>query len=658
MNRHPVDMTKEWFTAAELAKLPGMPSTPQNVNLRAKRDGWEIRQRKAKGGGREYHFDSLPLATQTAILARLRGDIAEISKPVKHTLTVDRENLWDAFDRRPQSIKDEAARRLHVLQAVERLVVSGTGRSAAIIEVGKALDESRATIYRWFEMVHNVDRSDWMAALVPGYIGRTSRAECSDEAWEFFKSQYLRPEAPAVATCYQWMKQAAAEHGWTVPAMRTINRWVNEIPRTIRVLKREGEVALMQLYPSQQRTVRDLYAMFWINGDGYQHNVFVRFPDGTIGRPKTWFWQDVYSRHVLGKRTDRTEHSDMIRLALGDVIEKYGIPEHATIDNTRAAANKWMTSGVKTRYRFKVREEDPIGLMPQLNIQVHWTSVHKGKGHGQAKPVERAFGVGGLGEYVDKHPRFAGAYTGPNTSAKPENYGNSAVEWSVFVKTLDEAIALWNQREGRRTEICNGEMSFEKAFKQSYERNAHLIRKPTDAQRRMWMLAAEAVTVQRDGAVALAAGTGPQGRNRYSCDALLSHVGTQVVVRFDPECLHECVHIYKPDGRYIGQADCIHAAGFGDTSAGRERQRLQKQRLKAAKAAAAAESLMTALDAAALMPQPEPETPLQTNVVRVPFEQKKVSGSDIEKQAPQSIAEKYKFNDAVERLHEKWRQEN
>jgi len=31
---------------------------------------------------------------------------------------------------------------------------------------------------------------------------------------------------------------------------------------------------------------------------------------------------------------------------------------------------------------------------------MHWTSVVAGKGWGQAKPVERAFGVGGFEEYV------------------------------------------------------------------------------------------------------------------------------------------------------------------------------------------------------------------------------------------------------------------
>ncbi|VEI46997.1 Bacteriophage Mu transposase [Actinobacillus equuli] len=47
-----------------------------------------------------------------------------------------------------------------------------------------------------------------------------------------------------------------------------------------------------------------------------------------------------------------------------DVIYKYGIPRHITIDNTRAAANKWMTGGVPNRYRFKVKPDDPKGIIP------------------------------------------------------------------------------------------------------------------------------------------------------------------------------------------------------------------------------------------------------------------------------------------------------
>jgi len=31
----------------------------------------------------------------------------------------------------------------------------------------------------------------------------------------------------------------------------------------------------------------------WINGDGYSYNVFVRWFNGDVIRPETWFWQDV-----------------------------------------------------------------------------------------------------------------------------------------------------------------------------------------------------------------------------------------------------------------------------------------------------------------------------------------------------------------------------
>ena len=88
---------------------------------------------------------------------------------------------------------------------------------------------------------------------------------------------------------------------------------------------------------------------------------------------------------------------------------------------------------------------------------MHWTSVVAGKGWGQAKPVERAFGVGGLEEYVDKHPALAGAYTGPNPQAKPDNYGDRAVDAELFLKTLAEGVAMFNARTGRETEMCGGQ---------------------------------------------------------------------------------------------------------------------------------------------------------------------------------------------------------
>ncbi len=61
-------MNKRWFNAKEIAGLPGVPSTRQNVKLKARREKWQTRKRSALGGGNEYHIDSLPKVTQTALI--------------------------------------------------------------------------------------------------------------------------------------------------------------------------------------------------------------------------------------------------------------------------------------------------------------------------------------------------------------------------------------------------------------------------------------------------------------------------------------------------------------------------------------------------------------------------------------------------------------
>ena len=161
--------------------------------------------------------------------------------------------------------------------------------------------------------------------LCPRYVGCTVRAEFSPEAWEFFQEIYLRNDKPCASTCYRWLTRVSTDKNWVIPSYPTVLKRIRqEIPYEVRVLAREGEQGLMEIYPAQERSVRDLHALEWINGDGYEHNVFVKWPDGTIHRPKTWFWQDVYSRKLLAWRTGKTENTDLVRLSFGDLVERNG----------------------------------------------------------------------------------------------------------------------------------------------------------------------------------------------------------------------------------------------------------------------------------------------------------------------------------------------
>lgn len=628
---------KNWFSAAFLAreKLPGLPSTERRIRDALERrveNKPELRRKREFGKGSEYHFDSLPIETQAELAKRFpspqalppavspdapqRGTSAAPLSPSPAsaaTYSYDAEALWAWAERKSQTSRDAGASRAQMLHQVMRLKDSGrTFRSAAEI-VATANGISPANLRNWYYGANgkpgaqDYHPSDWAAALIPGYCGRTATSECSPEAWDYFKADFLRNEKPASTACYDRLKRAAAAQGWTVPSIATLTRRLErELSRAAVILARGGVEALKRSYPAQERDRSVFHALEAVNADGHKFDVFVKWPDGHIERPVMVAWQDIYSGKLLSYRIDHTENTDAVRLSFGEVVEKYGIPLHSYLDNGRAFASKWMTGGIPNRYRFKVREEEPAGILTVLGVEVHWATPY----HGQAKPIERAFKD--LCEYVARHPAFAGAYTGNNPNAKPENYGNTAIALGDFLAVLDTEIAAHNARPGRRASVCNGR-SFDAAFAESYERSP--IRKATAEQRRLWLLAAEGVNVRRDGSITLAA----ERDNRYWAAALHDLAGHNIIARFDPQSLHDLVHCYTMDGRYLGEAQCVQAVGFNDTQAAREHSRARNKFKRAAKDQLNAENRMTALEASKFIPAATQADVPDSRVVRPAF---------------------------------------
>lgn len=618
---------REWYAARELAGLPGLPSTERRVRSRADRENWRHREVTVRGGRRrEYHVSSLPAEAVAELVRKAGGaggDAPSTQAPLPRGeggfkeggLSYDPAALWAWAETRPERLRARGRERAALLRKVMALVEAGTPMGKAFRAVGKAEGVSPANLKNWYYGVNgkpgakDYHRSDWAAALIPGYAGPTARAEMSPEAWEFVKADYLRPARPSVAECYERLQRAAAEHGWTVPSKRTVERRLLGLPLSVRVLAREGAEALKRMYPAQERDRGVFHALEAVNADGHTFDVRVRWPDGEVGRPVMVAWQDLYSGKLLGWRVDKTENADLVRLSFADVVRAYGIPDHAYLDNGRGFAAKWVTGGTQSRYRFRVREEDPVGVLVALGVEVHWVTPY----HGQAKPIERAFGD--LARYVAKHPAFEGAYTGPSPVAKPANYGERAVDLEVFLRVLESEIAAHNARPGRRTAVAQGR-SFDEAFAESYERSP--IRKATAEQVRALLLAAEVKTARRNGEFTLAAGACGEERNRYWCPDLEDYAGERVVVRFDPQGLHEGAWVYAMDGRYIGEARLLEAAGFNDTEAARAHARERNRWKKAVRAQLEAERRLTALEAAARLPAAEAAPAPEARVIR-PF---------------------------------------
>lgn len=607
----------QWFSAAEMAslELPGLPSTKQGVQVWIEKENWlkpehegqTWRKRQGRGGGYEFTAWNLPFQARVALEIKLQRE----ADPAAEAETADhreRQDLWRRYDALPDRLKDRARKALRVLHAVEKLVASGTGKGVAMTMIAHTHDVGRTTIHNWYRDVRGLNRCDWLAGLAPHYAGVPGeRVECPVEAWDILVADYLRLEQPSFTACYRRLEKVAGQRGWALPSSRVLMSRMKQFPPELLVLAREGEEKLKLMYPAQKRDHTVFDALEAVNSDGHKFDVFVRWPVGTgeqIVRPVLVGFQDIYSGKILSWRVDISENKEAVRLAFGDMVERYGIPKHCYLDNGRNFASKWLTGGVPNRYRFKVREEEPMGILPQLGVEVHWAKPYSGR----SKPIERAWRD--LAQDLAKHPRFAGAYTGNTVLAKPENYGSTAVPLDVFIEVVAEGIAEHNARVGRRSDVCQGRYSFDQVFEASYVRTP--ITKATDEQRRLWLLPAEAITIsRRDGAIEI------EG-NRFWAEFLNQYRGEKAVVRLDPEKLQEDVHVYRLDGTYLGAASCIEKVGFNDKATAQRHARAQKAFSKANRDMEKAVKRMDQEELARIyanLPKTE-EVPLEAKIVR------------------------------------------
>jgi putative transposase len=515
-----------------------------------------------------------------------------VCQRIKKVSTYNREALWTWYETRPQTIKDEGTQRAAYCLQVRALLDAGLKVRPALATVARTEDIAPATLKRWWYGdtsilgAANVEPSDYAAALAPRHAGCQKSADLSPEAWDYIKADWLRPEQPSVAAVYRRAQYAAEKHGWVLPSQATVSRRLEALPWQIRVLARQGEQELKRRLPHVTRLKSSLHAMEAVNADGHVFDLRVVLPSGDVGRPVIVAWQDIYSGKILAWRIGETFNHHIVRLAFGELVENYGIPEHAFLDNGREFANKWLSGGAKTRYRFKIKEDDPLGVFVQMGMTLHWTTPY----HGQSKPIERAW-KDLCCENIAKHPAFTGAYTGNSPGNKPSNYGERVLTWDEFEKGVSEGIAEHNARLKRETPTARGR-SFDVTFAESYAMST--IRKATAEQRRLWLLSAEGVKVRTTGHIAIF-------NNLYFADELPAYIGRKVVVRFDPTRLSEPVHLYDLSGKYIGQAECTQV-NFMDVEGAGEHARANAQRVRATKDKLKAENKISAIEAAQQLP--------------------------------------------------------
>lgn len=585
-----------WLPVRVVARLEGL--TVRAVNKRCL-GGKLYATRRTQGGANEIDLRSLSVAVQhrywqsvlkdrpaterRAQLEALNLEEQE-QRELARTLGVARkherieplpltEDDWrqmrERFDSLPASLKHEAQRRRRALDELHALLSAGRPRMAAYAEVAADHGESTATIRRWHDLVRNQDQEDWYLFLAPAYACKGSKVECPPKAWEYIRAEYLVQSKPTFAAVYRRAQRAAKRQGWgALPSAKTLKRKLErEIPSDQVLMKREGRRAVEARFAAQARDYSTLNVHdMWV-ADGHKADIFVRFPDGSVGRPIVMAWMDIRTRFIVGWAIGKTESTSLVRASLRNAMQcSRAVPREFLLDNGRAFASKEFTGGQPNRYRFKVSDDEISGVATLLGVNVVWSMP----GHGQAKPIESYWR--NTAE-TTKRAEFVRAYCGNRPDAKPEEFdARHAVDVHEFARALIEDVEAYHERPHRGDAM--GGLSPNEVYAERLSSPETVVRRPTEEQIRLCLQAAEKVTLDaRDRSVTVLG-------NRYWSEALarLTKRGPYTV-RFDPDNLAEPVAVYDGD-QFIAEAKVIDPTGFRDQEAAKSHARAKRAYVK------------------------------------------------------------------------------
>lgn len=401
-------------------------------------DGWLIPLASLPQAAQDHYQNAQPKQEGTALAA-----LSNV--PTVHVV-LDAEALHLAYRHAPPKSKARADKLFAAVDAFESLRKAGETKGSAYDGIKAEYGVNKVTLWRAREAVTGQPRELWTALLLPRYKGRAAESELTPEAWEWIKSHYLSTSEPSARVCIKEAKKQGRKLGWVFPSDKTIIRKLNALPAPIVLLGRKGKEAFDATFPAAERDFTT-YALHdtWVS-DGRKVDVFCRWPDGTVDRPFIVAWAELRTRMILGVRGGLNPSANLTLASFHSALINVNIkPEKGLIDNGREYAAKTVTGGQETRYRFKIKENDPIGAFTRMGIKAQWARPYRG----QEKPIEKFWDY--IADHLDKLPQFQGAYCGKDTVSKPEDFDrNKAIPIEVYTSKLAEILEEFNREHKHR----------------------------------------------------------------------------------------------------------------------------------------------------------------------------------------------------------------
>ncbi|MDO0944622.1 DNA-binding protein [Chromohalobacter israelensis] len=344
MNCQTSSLTRGWYTAKELAGMPGLPGTERNIREYAKRHGWEA-QRRLGTKALEYAFAVLPAETQNALLARTVGEPESAATPssndeVQTTDLPEQRQLTEA-QRRVMSARVAFVREIERMtkmvsqqRAVDTLVaLAQSGDLSPYLAERVVLANDRKTATR---TLSERTLKRWVSAFKQhgerGLAPKRRQANMSMPPWASdFLKRYQRPQKPSVEAAYQLLvEQTEPPH----PSIHQVRRWLAKLSPEARERGRMGPRELKAMQPFKRRSTEGMWPNdVWV-ADGHTFDAEVINPlTGQAFRPEVTMIIDWATRRIVGFAINLAESTLATLDALRDAVSRAGMFNLFYVDN-------------------------------------------------------------------------------------------------------------------------------------------------------------------------------------------------------------------------------------------------------------------------------------------------------------------------------------
>lgn len=476
-------MSERYYSVKELVGLPGIPASDRGVRKMADRENWPFREKKGKGGGKEYPETCLPKATQKALQdQRVLAVLADTShiQPLVEANPLDYMSLTD----RQRHVNDA---RIGVLAEVERmmrevglkkesaihglLAMAQTGslepfklkqlKTALDGRGGKTEAPSVRTIKRWFSERDN---------LAP----KVRQKNLKWPVWaDAFLACYRKPQKPSVEMAYA---EFIARRSGDKPSIHQVRYFLDKLPEIDRQKGRMGPREIKNIKPFVRRDFEQLLPNDIWSADGHTFDAEVSHPfHGRPFRPEITSIIDVGDRYVVGFSVGLAESSLATVDALRYGITLNGVPRIFYVDNGSGYANDML-------------KNEATGILSRFGIDVRHSLPYNSQARGVIERLHRTLWVAAaktLPSYIGKDMDLEAAHKFHKESRRGDKNGviRLPISWQNFMQMCEDAINAYNHRphsslpkivdaEGRKRPMSPAEYRQQKMAMAGYEHHS------------------------------------------------------------------------------------------------------------------------------------------------------------------------------------------